>query len=135
MDFSLTPEIERLISNVIYPNGWEFDRDFDDWLRANPHIYFALLARALHLWHHGRDHYGIGALFEEARWHTGLSDRLDPKFKLCNDWRADIARLILFSYPPLREMFTTKKRTSLNLGCFGGTAPYRILRQQSLDLH
>jgi hypothetical protein len=133
MDFSLSPEIERLIVRVIYPNGAHFDRHFDNWLRNNPHIYYAILAKALTAFHQGHLHFGMDALFCDIRWNTGLYSQPIQEFKISNDRAADVARLITFSYPLLSRMFRLKARPSKRLGCFG-SGPARFI-QQSLDLH
>jgi hypothetical protein len=84
---------------------------FDAWLEANPRVYGEVV-RLAREWRaiHGRDsRVGIATLWEHLRWSTAISTKGDD-FKLNNDFRAPMARLVMRRELDLAGVFETRER-------------------------
>ncbi len=79
--------------------------------RQNPHVYIELRDLARRLLAKGRTHYGIGALFEVARFHRAL-ETSEPAYKLNNNYRAIYARMLMENEPDLAGFFDIRERTT-----------------------
>lgn len=73
----------------------------------NPHVYERLVELALRLRRRGHERYGMKGLFEVLRWHYAL-ETTDQNFKLCNNYTAFYARLIMQREPELKDFFRTR---------------------------
>lgn len=82
--------------------------EFEDFHRANLHIYVALRKLALDWVDAGHQHLGISMIWEVLRWQHGMRTS-DPKFKLNNDLRAPYARLLAQNEPRLANVFETRR--------------------------
>lgn len=82
---------------------------FTSFHENNPHVYDILvsLARKWVRKTH-RDKVGIGMLYEIARWQVAMTT-IDQDYKLCNDYRAYYARLIMAQEPDLSTIFNLRK--------------------------
>lgn len=83
--------------------------DFRKFHRENPDVYLELVKISRQLKDRGRNHYGIGALFEVIRFHRAIRTN-DPVFKLNNNYRALYARLIMDQEADLSDFFETRVR-------------------------
>jgi hypothetical protein len=85
---------------------------FDQWL-ATPDgqaAYENVLLRAQRLRARGWQHFGIAALWEAARYDRALEIGPDADgFKLNNDFRSRLARLMMQEHPDLAEFFETRE--------------------------
>lgn len=81
---------------------WEFHA-------KNPEIYDEIVKISKQLKDRGREHYGIGAIFEVIRFHRAINTT-DTDFKLNNNYRALYARLIMQNEPDLDDFFETRLR-------------------------
>lgn len=87
--------------------GGSIEERFNAFHLANPHIYEMLRDYALQAFRNGRRKLGMKALYERLRWdYTVLTDHED--FKLCNDYTAYYARLIMEKNPELKGVFVTR---------------------------
>ncbi len=89
----------------------DIDTKFQEYHEANPHVYSGLKELALRLRKRGRQHYGIGALFEVLRYERALTT-VGDEFKLNNNYRALYARLLMEDEPELNGFFATRVRRS-----------------------
>jgi hypothetical protein len=76
--------------------------------QANPHVLKLVLRFAGQLRDQGRDHYGIGAIFERVRWELAITTQEDTGLKLNNNYRAYYARLVALMRPDLADLFSTR---------------------------
>ena len=74
----------------------------------NPQVYRNLcrLARDVRS---RRDKISIAVLYEVLRWEHYFITDTDDEFKMCNDYRAPYARLIMKQEPDLAGLFNTKR--------------------------
>ena len=72
----------------------------------------AILMRANLLHRAGWRHYGIGALWESARYDYNLRLGPDAGFKMNNNYRSRMARYIMSRHPHLRGFFDTRELRS-----------------------
>ena len=78
---------------------------FEEFHRANPHVYEQLRRRALRAKRKGFKP-GIGCLFELLRWNHGMKFTVgDGEFKLNNNYRAYYARMLMECEPELEGFF------------------------------
>lgn len=84
---------------------WKYHHD-------NPGVYRELVALARQLKERGRNHYGIGGLFEVLRWHRALETQDAEGFKANNSMRSRYARLIAAQETDLADFFTTRELRS-----------------------
>lgn len=95
------------LSLLADPNEVAFQR----WIRRNRHVVdtFIRLARE---WHAaGHDRCGIGMLTERVRWEHGMRGaRDDAGFKINNNYRSRLARVILTECPDLPPDFFETRR-------------------------
>lgn len=103
---------------VVYDDATAFQPGFDRWLQDNLPIFESVVAQARKVRARGFQHYAIATLWEVARYHTNLAEK-DGSFKLNNNWKADVAQLILLAYPEEfpADFFELRRRT-MSLGCY-----------------
>jgi hypothetical protein len=89
------------------------EQRFALWYRENPRVYGEVvrLAREWRAIHGPAARVGIATLWEHLRWSTAISTRGDD-FKLNNDYRAPMARLVMEREPDLAGVFETRERRS-----------------------
>lgn len=80
---------------------WKFHQE-------NPEVYHWLVRAAKTRMGEGYPKYGIGALWEQLRWHVRYMVKTDDKPRLCNTHRAYYARLIMKHEPDLAEFFVVR---------------------------
>ena len=85
---------------------------FRDWYPKNMHVINTFERRALELKTYGnRKRYGIGAITERLRWDSLVrQDSKESPFKLSNNHRATLARIIMQMNPVLENMFNLRGR-------------------------
>lgn len=78
---------------------------FEAFHRDNPQVYRTLV-RLAREWisKTGRRKIGIGALTERARWELAIETN-DPEYRINNDYRAYLARLIMAENADLADVF------------------------------
>jgi hypothetical protein len=86
-------------------NHYKAFRKFHD---ANPNVYDKLVELARYVRDAGWQHYGIGALWEQLRWHYRF-ERKDDDFKLNNNFRAYYARFIMQQNEDLKDFFEVRR--------------------------
>lgn len=91
---------------------FEFDaateRRFEDYHRANPHVFELLKRFALEAKRAGHRRLSINMLFERARWQSMVETTGDP-WKLNNSHRAFYSRMLMRDVPELRGFFETRR--------------------------
>jgi len=92
------------------PRKLTIDDKFSEWCAMNPHVVRLCLQYAREAKAAGRTRYGIAAIFERVRWHVNVQIKSKDEFRVNNDFRAPMARLIVAMDPTLREMFAFRKR-------------------------
>lgn len=83
-------------------------RRFRDFHMRNPHVYRKLVQMARDTRGRGFDTYGVAALIEVCRWHTGPTDTTDD-FKINSDYASRYARMIAIHEPDLRGFFEMRR--------------------------
>jgi len=78
---------------------------------AHPEVYAELRRLALDAVTAGRQHLGIGALWEVLRWNLATS-AAEGGYKLNNDLRASYSALLSQSEPALSGVFEMRRRRS-----------------------
>lgn len=86
----------------------KYEREFREHRAAHPWVWDELVRLALELKREGRDHYGVKALFEVARYNTRNQERDGKGFKLDNSLTALYARALMEAHPELRGFFETR---------------------------
>ena len=86
---------------------------FDAYHAMNPHVYRALVKLARQLVRRGHRNLGIKMLFEVLRWQSMIETN-DPnprsdEYKLCNDYTAHYARLMMAREPDLEGVFRLRE--------------------------
>ncbi len=89
----------------------KIEKAFKRFHQKNPHVYTQLTDMSRRLKNVGHKRYGIAGLFEMLRYNHAISTSGD-KFKLCNNYRALYARLIMHDFPELEGFFKIKQRRS-----------------------
>ena len=80
---------------------------FEEFHNQNPHVYKLLKQFTFQAIAKGHKHYGIAALFERIRWHTGIETG-DVDFKLNNNYKAFYARMFHKDHPEHDGFFRTR---------------------------
>lgn len=75
----------------------------------HPEVYEWLRDKALALKRHGREHYGLRALWEVLRFHTAMGD-LGGDYRLNDHFPPFYARLLMQQEPELRGFFEVRGR-------------------------
>jgi len=83
-------------------------KNFKKFHRENPHVYSELKKLALQLKEKGHKKYGMKGLFEVLRWHRAL-ETTDQNYKLCNNYTAFYARIIMKNEPELKGFFRLRE--------------------------
>ena len=94
------------------PRDLTLQQRFERFHRENPEVYRSLVRLARVAVRAGKEHVGIGMLWEVLRWRYYLRTVDDSPFRLNNDYRSRYARLIAATEPDLAEIFTTRKLRS-----------------------
>lgn len=74
---------------------------------THPEVYDRLVAWARQWVDAGHSKVGIGMLWEKLRWETGIGDPAGV-YRLNNDFRSHMARLIMDREPDLVDVFETR---------------------------
>ena len=82
---------------------------FEQFHKANPHVYDALRKMALTLKQKGHKRIGIAMLFEQLRWQYYMRTNDVTGFKLNNNYRANYARALMQQESELADFFTTRE--------------------------
>ena len=77
---------------------------------GNPHVYEKLKELSLYAKRAGATRIGIALLFERLRWWSMFETEGDV-FKLCNDYRALYARMLMKNVPELHGLFEIRGRS------------------------
>jgi hypothetical protein len=96
------------LSFPVPEQGETIQAAFERFHAANPQVYSNLVALARQQKAFGRDHVGIGMLFEVLRWQHSLQTTGDD-FLLNNNFRSRYARLIQQREPELAAMFNVRE--------------------------
>ena len=84
------------------------DQQFEQYDKANPHVYETLLGLSMRAVRAGRKRLGIKQLFEVARWELSFTTNGDP-FKLNNNFHSRYARKLMREVPELRGVFYVRE--------------------------
>lgn len=90
------------ISEFRGDNTEQIRKEFKIFHRNNPHVYREIKELATKVISRGRTHYGIGMLWEVARWEIWIRTRSNVEaedFKMPNNFRAHYARMWLRDHP------------------------------------
>lgn len=101
---------EPILNRIVIPKrqpGETIEQQFLAFHEANPHVYDALVQMARDLVRRGRDHLGIGMLFEVLRW--SYIKTWSDDFKLNNNYRSRYARLIARTESDLANVFELRE--------------------------
>jgi len=84
------------------PKDW-IDKEFAKFHTKHPEVLEQLINHLARLHAEGRARYGVGAVFENFRWHRRIPKEDDPEetYKLNNNYRSRYARLIVALRPEL----------------------------------
>jgi hypothetical protein len=84
---------------------------FEEWLATSDGtlVYESILDRARRLRDRGWTHFGIAALWEAARYDRAIQVGPNAGFKLNNDFRSRMARLIMDAHPEFDGFFETRE--------------------------
>lgn len=88
-------------------NGSKIERNFERFHARHPEVYRELASLARQLKARGWDRFGIGLIYETARWRTMTGEINLPA--LNNNFRALYARELMRREPDLRGIFVTRK--------------------------
>jgi hypothetical protein len=78
---------------------------FEEFDKARPQVYDALLEFTLQAYYAGAARIGIGELYERVRWHFRVERKMGEEFKLNNIYRSRYARKLMDEYPDLVGIF------------------------------
>ena len=92
------------------------DVRFDRWAAKNPDIIELLLKFALEAKQAGRNRFGIAAIVERARWEVNFVSQGEEPFKISNDFKSRLARLLMEMDPTLEGFFELRELRSLVKG-------------------
>jgi hypothetical protein len=81
---------------------------FNSFITNNPQVYDMAKKISLGLRHKGYVHCGISLVWERMRWMNFLSRDPREQYKLCNDYRAPLARKLMTEEPELNGFFKTR---------------------------
>jgi len=100
--------MSRLYIRPRTPTGHAFVKFHAD----HPEVYSELLELARGILKRRRNRWSISSLFEVLRWQRLVNhqtdESLDP-FKLCNNYRAFYARLLMLQEPELEDFFNCRE--------------------------
>jgi len=85
--------------------GQTIQERFEQFHRANPHVYEALRALAFKALDRGFEHIGIDALYSVLRWEWAAETNDPTGFKLNDHYRSRYARLLMDQEPALGGLF------------------------------
>jgi hypothetical protein len=89
----------------------EFRPDFEDWVKANLHVWGRFEQEANAVWAAGRRHYSARTIGEVLRHETAMRAVGDEPFKLSDWWWPHLARLYAVMYPERVDLFEIRRRT------------------------
>lgn len=84
-------------------------REFEEFHRANPHVYELLCKYARQVKDAGRSRYSMDAIFHRIRWHVRIELRKADPFKLNDHYTSRYARLVMEREPDLKDFFETRE--------------------------
>ncbi len=82
--------------------------DFTLFHLANPHVYELFKKFTFQAIKSGREHFGVGAIWERLRWETQI-ETVNEEYKLNNNHRAYYARMFMNDFPTHSGFFRTRK--------------------------
>lgn len=103
------------IKQVSHSPESTLEERFEEFHRANPHVYQELLKRALCLRERGVRRFGIAAIFEALRYEAAMETGGDT-WKLNNDYRAFYARLLMKNVVALNGFFEIREQKGVSDG-------------------
>jgi len=102
-------------ASTFWPRPLTLQERFEEWLATEDGqaVYAHVRDRALRLRERGWTHFGIGALWEAARYDRALQVGPDAHgWKVNNDYRSRMARRLMEDEPRLRGFFETRELRS-----------------------
>lgn len=110
--FLFPDEREAVVHKLVSDYG-DFKEDFDSYIaqpeNLNVLFEFVKCAERVRKTH---AHYGSKAIFEELRWHHAKAIDSSTKFKINNNYTADLARVAVRLFPELEEFFKLRSRAA-----------------------
>lgn len=103
------------LTDVFFDTGDTFKQRFAKFHKANPHVYNAIVHKALSLKRAGVNHFGIAAIFETLRYDAAMQTGRD-NYKLNNNYRAFYSRLIMENIKELDGFFSIREQKSQTSG-------------------
>ena len=82
---------------------------FRDFHARHPEVAEYMTGLSFDLLYRGRNHYGVKAVYERARWHFQVEKDMGEEFKLNNNYHSRYARLIMRENPQLEGFFELRK--------------------------
>lgn len=109
----LPDDAVRRIMEQIAEEERDLQIAFEQFHKANPGVYIALVSLCRQAKSAGLDHCGIGMLWEVLRWDSLVGDTKDTSgYKLNNNHRSRYARLIMDQEPDFVGFFETRSLRS-----------------------
>lgn len=81
---------------------------FEEFHRANPHVYALFVRFATEAIRSGRENYGAKAIFERVRWHVAIETQGDD-FRLNNNYTSRYVRMFEREHPQHQGFFRTRE--------------------------
>jgi len=85
--------------------------DFPGWIDDNYHIWQEFERRALRFANNGYEHFSSKCLFEVIRYKTTIREK-NKRFKLNNNYTADMSRLFMLIHPDFDGFFEIRNKKS-----------------------
>jgi hypothetical protein len=104
------PQLQNERKKAFHPDS--IDVRFARWAAKNPDIIRLLLKFALEAKQAGFNRFGIAAIVERARWEVNFVSRGDEPFKISNDFKSRLARLLMEMEPTLEGFFELRELRS-----------------------
>lgn len=86
--------------------SWQ--REFEEFDRANPNIYHLFRRFAFEAQERGFKHFGAKAIMERVRWEVRMDTTGNSEFKINNNFTAFYARKLMRDYPSMAGFFRTR---------------------------
>lgn len=86
----------------------EIEKKFEKFHNKNPHVYKLLVKYAREARKTGKKKFGMGAIYERARWNVEVETRGVP-FKIDNDFRSRYSRVIMHNEHDLDGFFELRE--------------------------
>ena len=105
------PQYQKSLKTAIHRDP--IDIRFSRWVAKNPDLINFLLKFALEAKQAGFNRFGIAAIVERARWEANFASRGDEPFKISNDFRSHLARLLMQMDSTLEGFFELRELRSV----------------------